>query len=77
VNLIRVRRAKHATSGRYPRHSGYRNWIVTDYHDGAQYVFCTFTGAIEEADRLARTGLINPHGMVGCYSPGGSAVTCG
>lgn len=57
--LITVRRAGHG-GGRLRR-----NWIVTDT-DGQWLVFLSFGLALAAADQLARTGHINPTGLVGC-----------
>lgn len=62
---ILVRRAKHSVNGkdRY-------NWLVFDCRGPKVFVrvftFSYFHAALKEADRLARTGLINPRAMFGC-----------
>jgi hypothetical protein len=60
--LIRVRQAKH---GKGTRFNGRRNWVVTDT-DGQVLVFISHDLAVAAADQLARTGTINPTGLVGC-----------
>lgn len=60
---IRVYRSKYTSR---PRHSGRHNWIVLDEADGQTLVFLSFDLALAAADQLARTGHINPTGLVGC-----------
>lgn len=62
-NQVRVRRAKTGSG------SGTRNWIVEDYRGPKVFIrtftFSYFSAAIKEANRLARTGLINPKACFG------------
>lgn len=62
-DLIRVRRSKHSMNH---RPDGHFNWQVRDI-DGQTLVFRTHPLAVAAADRLARTGLIDPIGLVGCF----------
>lgn len=60
---IKVRRSKHSMNH---RPDGHFNWQVRDI-DGQTLVFRTHPLAVAAADRLARTGLIDPIGLVGCF----------
>lgn len=64
LRFIRVRRAKWGKA-----HDPRRNWLVEDYRPPKTFIrvftFAYFDVAIREADRLARTGLINPTSCFG------------
>jgi len=64
-NAIRVRRSRWKRRGR-----DHHYWIVEDFRGPKvfvrQFVFSYFAAAIKEADRLARTGLIDPKACFGC-----------
>jgi hypothetical protein len=64
-----VRRANHTSKPRRP--GSHRNWIVEDYRGPKvfirQFTFSYFEAAIREADRLARTGQINPTACFGVH----------
>ena len=64
-NTIRIERALHPVHGNPDRH----NWLVFDSTGPKVFtrvlVFSYFAAAVKEADRLARTGLINPRALFG------------
>jgi len=57
---IRVRRAKTAA---IPA-NGHRNWIVEHERLAVSFVFPDFENAIWEAQRLAKTALLDPFSLI-------------
>jgi hypothetical protein len=69
---ITVTRARHQNSrGRY-------NWVVRDYRGPKVFIrefsFSYWSAAMREANRLARTGLVNPQALFGVQRMEYSAV---
>lgn len=63
---IRVEKAKHSS-----RVDGRKNWLVIDARGIAAnrvFVFSSWWNAIREANRLAKTGLVDPYALVAFQS---------